>query len=98
MSVLANHFDMTLREIEKAFTIMAIYYSSVTQDQSNNDFLTSLLSILKIKKPSLYQSLSKSKISADQFFEESSLNQLDVGNEHEFNWSGLRYAGFLFDV
>ena len=48
MSVFANHFDLTLREIEKAFTIMAIYYSSVTQGQSNNDFLTSLLSIVKI--------------------------------------------------
>jgi len=50
---------------------MAIYYSSITQDQSNNDFLTSLLAILKIKKPSLYQALGKSKISANQFFEES---------------------------
>jgi len=86
MSVLATHFDLTLREIEKAFTITAIYYSSFTQGQSNNDFLTSLLAILKIKKPALYQSLSKSQISSSQFFEESSLNQLDVGNEHEFNW------------
>ena len=90
MSVLANHFDLTLREIEKAFTIMAIYYSSITQEQSNNDFLTSLLSILKIKKPVIYQSLSKSKISASQFFTDSLLNQLDVGNEHEFNWEWLR--------
>jgi hypothetical protein len=90
MTVLANHFDLTLREIEKAFTSMAIYYSSITQEQSNNDFLTSLLSILKIKKPIIYQSLSKSKISASQFFTDSLLNQLNVGNEHEFNWEWLR--------
>ena len=90
MTVLANHFDLTLREIEKAFTIMAIYYSSITQEQSNNDFLTSLLSILKTKKPAIYQSLSKSKISTSQFFTDSLLSQLDVGNEHEFNWEWLR--------
>jgi hypothetical protein len=62
----------------------------LTQNDSNNDFLTALLSILKIKKPVIYQSISKSKTSASQFFTDSLLSQLDVGNEHEFNWEWLR--------
>ena len=90
MNVFSNHFELTLREIEKAFVIMAIHYNSIPPDHSRNEFLTTLLAALKIKQPLLYKALSESRISVDEFFQQSSLNNLKVGNEHDFNWEWLK--------
>lgn len=86
VEILSDHFELTLREIEKVFAILAIFYSSSTEDQSHGEMLTALLSVLKVKHPSLYRSLNKGNISADQFFQDSSLNQLRVSSGQGFNW------------
>ncbi len=93
-AIFANHFDLTLREIEKAFTVMSLYYGSLPNDQFANPVLVSLLSILKIKRPSLYQSLSKGNISRDVFFEKSSLNEIDLGSSDGFS---LEWAKSMLD-
>ncbi|MGA3283116.1 MAG: P-loop NTPase fold protein [Verrucomicrobiota bacterium] len=73
---LVDYFDMTLREIERAFTVMALYYISLPQQELTNEFLISMLSILKVKKPSLYQQLSMDTVSVAHFFEETGLDGL----------------------
>ena len=77
---LVDHFDLTLREIEKAFTIMTLYYSSLLQGEHTNEFLIAMLSVLKLKRPSIYQRLSTRSISASRFFKETGLDQLKEGN------------------
>jgi hypothetical protein len=56
--IFANHFELTLREIEKTFSIAAIYFSSSSPSRFSNRFenewLVALLSILKIKNPEIY--------------------------------------------
>jgi hypothetical protein len=69
---LANHFALTLREIEKVFTVMAIYYSS---KQAPDDFMIPMLAVLKVKCPPLYQQLSTGSVSVNQFFKETGLDQ-----------------------
>jgi hypothetical protein len=81
MESLVSHFGLTLREIEKAFVIMALYYSSLPQNELTNEFLIPLLSILKVKRPQLYQGLSKGCIPVDRLFSETRLNQIQ--NEHD---------------
>jgi hypothetical protein len=79
-----NAFDLTLRDIEKAFTVMALYFGSLQHNQFANPVLVALLSVLKIKQPALYQSLSKGTISANQFFQQTAINQLKT-NDQNFN-------------
>jgi len=94
MGVFANHFDLTLREIEKAFSIAAIYFSSLTPSQFSNRFenewLVALLSILKIKYPEIYALLDKGSASTNQFYQKTNLNQLKLGNEQRFNWEWMK--------
>jgi hypothetical protein len=73
---LLNQFDTTLREIERTFTVMALYYSSLPERELTNEFLILMLSILKIKKPALYQKLSMGTVSVARFFEETGLDRL----------------------
>jgi hypothetical protein len=83
-AIFSDHFDLTLRDIEKAFTVMALYFGSLQHNQFANPILVTLLSILKIKQLALYQSLSKGTISANQFFQQTGINQLKT-NDQNFN-------------
>lgn len=76
MGIFAVHFGLTLREIERAFAVMAIYYASTPNGQFAHSFIISLLSTLKIKRPTIYESLSKGIISADDFLKETNFNEI----------------------
>ncbi|HXI71552.1 MAG TPA: P-loop NTPase fold protein [Verrucomicrobiae bacterium] len=93
MGIFANHFGLTLREIEKAFTVAAIYFSSSTPDRfsnrSENVWLIALLSILKIKTPLIYSSLSKQTFTLDRFYQDTKLDRLNFRGEQQFNWDYL---------
>jgi len=86
IGVFSDHFELTLREMEKAFTTLAIYYSSVSQDQSHGEMLVALASVLRLKQPGLYKALSKGQISASQFFMDSGLDQFNERRAQGFNW------------
>jgi hypothetical protein len=81
-AIFSNHFELTLREIEKAFAVMALYFGSLPNNQFANPLLIALLSILKIKRPDLYQSLSKGTISVNQFFQQAEINRLKVDDQN----------------
>jgi len=76
LEALVEHFALTLREIEKAFTIMAFYYSSLPANQYTNGFLVAMLSALRVKSPSLYGRLRKASVSVDTFFDETGLDHI----------------------
>ena len=58
LRALVDHFDMTLREIERVFPVMALYYTSLSKNQFTNEFLIAMLSTLKVKRPLVYEHLS----------------------------------------
>lgn len=77
LNTLVSHFRPTLREIEKTFTVMALYYSSLPPGQLTNEFLVAMLSILKIKRPDFYYQLSQGNIDADTFWSETKLDRIN---------------------
>lgn len=76
--IFGNHFDVTLREIERVFAVMTIHYGACSRDWP--DFLVLMLAILKVKNPVLYQSLSKGTISASEFRERAALDRIVVSS------------------
>jgi hypothetical protein len=94
IGVFANHFDLTLHEIEKVFATVAIYYGSSTPSRYSNKFENewqmALLANLKIKLPSFYALLMVGKISSTKFYQETNLNQLKLGHEHSFSWDWMK--------
>jgi hypothetical protein len=76
LELLVEHFDLTLREIEKAFAVMCLYYISLPNNQLTNEFLIALLSILKVKHPLIYKLMSRGNISLGQFFEGTRLDKI----------------------
>lgn len=93
-----GHFDLTLREIERVFVLLALYYSSLPRNQLTNGMFIALLAILKVKQPSLYRALSVQSMDSAKFFAETRLDRLVKGNgdsvDREWMMNILNYCLF----
>lgn len=94
VSIFASHFDLTLREIERVFAIMAIYYGSLSRSYFTDELLIALLSVLKVKRPSIYNALSTGAISAGEFYQQSALDIMKIKNVQNLNF---RWAKDMLD-
>jgi hypothetical protein len=76
IGIICTHFDLTLREIEKAFVVMALYYGALTKGRFTNEFLVPLLAVLKIKRPQVFVNLREGKLDNAEFFRATDLNRM----------------------
>ena len=75
VALFAEHLDLSLREIEKAFIILTLFCS--TQDRgAEQSFLAAILSVIKVKKPQLYAQLRAGSASLKVFSTDIRLEQL----------------------
>jgi hypothetical protein len=88
--------DLTLREMEKVFVELSLYYTSLPQNQITNEFLIATLAVLKIKKPDAYGSLKMTRLPFDQFMRETRLDTLpnDASRGVSKDWI-QGFVGFL---
>lgn len=80
LEALAEHFSVTLREIERLFGGLALYYGSRSRNEFTNEFLVAMLSVLRVNNPQLYAQLREGRISLQDFLASSRLDQLKVRN------------------
>jgi hypothetical protein len=76
LETLVEHFQITLREMEKVFALLTLYYSALPKHEFTNEFLIATLAILKVKYPQLYGLLRAGQVSADAFFEQTRLDRM----------------------
>jgi tRNA A37 threonylcarbamoyladenosine biosynthesis protein TsaE len=70
IALLAQTFDISLRQLERAFTNMAIIYSSIPERHYSPTLPICFLSVLKVIEPAIFNRLSASKISYKAMVEE----------------------------
>lgn len=93
---LAEHFSLTLREIEKVFVVLGIYYSTFPPDASETPFVPAVLSILKVHQPSTYAQLRSCSMSHATFLSETRFDQL-LSRTYSMDpdWARARLASLL---
>ena len=69
----AEFYELGLRDIEAVFTNIAIYYSSINEEDSlfRYPMLVALLSVVKVKNKSLFSDLQKNNLKYARFIVES---------------------------
>jgi hypothetical protein len=67
MPGLSNYFNLSLRDIEKCFCYIALFYISTNIDDIYFVDLVCLLSVLKLKKPELFDLFKNKKVWSDDF-------------------------------
>jgi len=81
ISFLSRHFDLSLRQLEKCFTYITIFYISVFERHSIFTSISAVLSILKVINPNLYAELRNNRISYKGFIEAINLSELKTEDE-----------------
>ena len=72
---LAVHFQLSLRQLEKVFTNLAIFYASVVENSFQDPTIVSFLAVMKVIDPSIFQSLQFGKISYSQLCEKTGMTK-----------------------
>jgi hypothetical protein len=78
VAILARQFDLSLRQLEKCFTNISIFYATVSERYYRLTPVIAFLSIIKVLKPSLYVGLGKGNISYKTFLEKLNLQEPEI--------------------
>jgi hypothetical protein len=73
---LAQHFNLSLRQLEKVFTNLAIIYSTSGENRLRLVPIIVFISVVKVVKPNVYGKLLLGKISYGALLEQLSLHEL----------------------
>ena len=75
--MLCFHYQLSLREIGKVFSVLSIYYASLPRGKFSDPIMVALLATIKIKSPKLYLNLSKGIVDFNTFSEEFDLKNFE---------------------
>lgn len=89
LEVLAIHFDLSLRQLERVYTNLAVFYASSSENQLRFVRVISFLAIIKVVDPSVYEALLNQKITYDELCEKTGLS------EHEQEDRNLKKLQFI---
>jgi hypothetical protein len=93
---LANHFNLSLRQLEKVYTNLALFYASTPKSDLRFEPIIVFLSVIKVINPKIFGNLLLRRISYGEVCNELGLNNLDEAREnekrliHTMNW--VRYC------
>jgi hypothetical protein len=68
MYILARPFRLSLRDLQRCFTNLTLFFAATAKNKFN-DGLLSLLVILKVKRPEIFESLKTNSISLEKLWE-----------------------------
>ncbi|WP_172562919.1 KAP family P-loop NTPase fold protein [Vibrio furnissii] len=72
----AEYYNLTLRDMERAYTNLAIYYASVSENTINYFPVICFLSIIKVKSTVSFKMLKDGKYTYNEFEEEFSIQNI----------------------
>lgn len=86
ISPLAAHFNLSLRQLEKTYTNLAIIYSTSAKEHLRLVPIITFIATLKVVKPNLFKKLSASQIAYGELIQELGFSSIDSG---DMSTSGL---------
>ncbi len=91
LSILAREFDLSLRQLEKTFTYISIFYASVSERFLKLTPIICFLSIMKVIKPEIYRGLKNRTLSFEDLKENLNIQEA-TGNGAEIR----KFSRLLF--
>ena len=80
MTCLSQHFRLSLREVEKVFVTMALYFAARPKEQFTDAFAVAMLATFKLKRPELFHRLAAGSITLEELLKESRLDRLPTNS------------------
>lgn len=82
---LANHFNLSLRQLEKVFTNLSVFYGVSAENQLRLVPVVVFLAVVKVIEPPLFDELLHGKVSYAEVVDKLNMHDLDEENEHNGN-------------
>lgn len=91
---LANHFQVSLRQLEKVFTNLAVLYGTSPENRLKLVPIIVFLAVVKVVDPQLFDGLLNQRASYDEVISRLKLSKIDEESEHNLYWlmQWVRYA------
>jgi hypothetical protein len=83
MAKICKTLNLSLRDMEKCYSTLTLYYASVSESTLRISPVIAFLSILKIKFPSIYFKLKNNSLSYDQLISKNELDTFFNSSEEE---------------
>lgn len=77
LDVLAMHFNLSLRQLERVYTNLAVFYASSAENQLRLVPVISFLAVIKVVDPSVYEALLHQKITYEELCQKTGLSEHD---------------------
>lgn len=101
MDVIGNHFGLSLRQLEKVFTHISIYYATISERHKRIVPYITFLSTIKVIDPDFFDDISQQKFPYSYIAEKLNLPNIEDASEfsRQFYWvlQWLRF-GLLSDA
>ena len=99
MIVLSQHLQLSLRELEKCFTYISIFYGSVKQRSVRIKPIIAMLAVIKIRFPELYLRLGRKDVTANEVVKVVKLPEEDSDeNEAHLLWYIASWAKYCLST
>lgn len=85
LTSLARHFNLSLRQLEKVFTNLAVIYSTSAKNHLRLVPIITFISIMKVVMPNIFNKIALGKISYAELCNDIGLHKLDENNNEERN-------------
>ena len=82
---LANHFNLSLRQLEKVFTNLAVFYGASSENHLRLVPVVVFLAVVKVVDPSLFDELLHGRVSYSDVTNKLKIHNLDEENERNRN-------------
>ena len=84
IGALANHFSLSLRQLERVYTNLALYYASTTENRLNIVPIISFLAVIKVTEPSIYKALSHGKITYQELYDKTGISDEEAEDINDY--------------
>ncbi|MCJ7645364.1 KAP family NTPase [bacterium] len=84
MWILGQLFKLSLRDLQRCFTNLTLFFASTEKNQYRDNYLLALLVILKVKSPEMFELVKTKGISLDELWKDLGFDKLISGQEE--NW------------
>ena len=74
MEILAKHFNLSLRQLERTYTNLAVFYASSAENQLRLVTIISFLAVIKVIDPLVYEALLHQKITYEELCQQTGLS------------------------
>ena len=97
LEVLAMHFNLSLRQLEKVYTTLAVYCALSGRIADNLFPIVAFLAVIKTRDPSLYQALLHQRITYEELCTKTRLSDRIINSSNMTKILACIHGSFLTD-